>query len=125
MYLLLITISAFSQSKADYEHAMNKFMTFYNHNQADSITNMFSDSWAKRKNLLMPMDEVLKLKKQYGEMKSYKYIGITQEDTVTIFRTVFAKHTQATGILLDKENKMETFRFETTSEEIEKMLKRK
>lgn len=121
--LSFIAIAAFSQSKADYEHTMNKFMKFYNHNQADSIRNMFSDSYAKLKDRLMPMDLLLELKKKYGKMESYKYIGVTPEDTVTIFKTVFTKHKQATGILLNKENKMETFRFETTSEEIDSLLK--
>ncbi|HVW99336.1 MAG TPA: hypothetical protein VHA52_02690 [Candidatus Babeliaceae bacterium] len=121
--LLIFSTTAFSQSKADYEHFMKKFKTFYNHNQSDSLENMYGDEWAKWKGQLMPMKELKVLKKDYGEMKSYTYLGVTPEDSVTIFKTVFTKHTHTMGVLLDKKNKIDTFRFETSSDEIDSLLK--
>ena len=38
-----------AQTKADYGNVVDKFMKFYNNNQADSICDLFADSWGTAK----------------------------------------------------------------------------
>jgi len=122
--LLAIPSISFAQTKPDYEHAIGKFMKFYNSGQTDSIISQYSDMWGSNKPGLWTPEQNKKLQEKYGKMISYKYLGMSKEDNVAVFRTVFSKSTHATSLSLDKQKKIETFRFDTMSDEIKVMMKK-
>ncbi|MCD6063374.1 MAG: hypothetical protein K0R82_1285 [Flavipsychrobacter sp.] len=119
----LVPAMAMAQSKDDYEKAMNRFKQYYNQQNSKKIVGLFSpeaqqfveDAFGKKK--------VEELINKYGKILSFKYIGVTKEDGVAIFRTEFEKQTFTTGFILEEGNKFGTFRFNTTSDEIEAMLR--
>ena len=120
--LFIVPVVAFSQTEKDYKQVMDKFVEFYNNDQHDSICTLF------------PADQCIwrnanpeEIKKKYGNIISCKYLGIAKKDPehVTIFKVVFKNmKTKAMSFTLDKENKFGTFRFDTSSDEIKKMLKK-
>ena len=110
---------------ADYENVLAKFKNFYNQNQTDSICDMFSDTWGDRKKSLWTADRNKNIKDEYGNMISYKYIATDDGDgdnDVILFKTVFDNSVHMLGISIDKNNKIVTFRFETSSPYIDKLL---
>ena len=127
--ILLLVCFAFFQSKAqkktDYEIVIGKFMKFYNAGQADSICNMFSDSWGKSKATLWKQEDLKELKEKYGEMKSYKYMQMENKSDIALFKCIFEKTSNfCMGVSLDKKNKMKTHRFKTESDYINDLLKK-
>ena len=107
---------------------MEKFQTFYNAGQGDSINAMFGHGWDQMK-LTKPLwtnagtDELLE---EYGILKSFKFVGVDTSDpsNVYVFQTVFSKKgAKATSLTLDKDNNLGTFRFITTSDEITQLIK--
>jgi len=119
--------AASAQSQADYEKVMVRFQKFYNAGQSDSIRAMFSDDWGttteKRARLWRGGDDLLK---EYGKIESMKYLGAEAEDPdkkVRIFKVICTKSTHATGLSIDKMGKLQTFRFDTSSDDIDEMMK--
>jgi hypothetical protein len=112
-----------AQTKADYETAIVKFMQFYNGNQPDSICNLYADSWGKAKTTLWTPEKIKATKDDFGLMKSYKYMEGTPGGLL-LYKVVFEKSTHAMGLSLDKNSKLLTFRFKTTSDAIEKLLQK-
>lgn len=118
---------AFSQTKADAERVMGRFMKFYNDRQNDSIYYMFSvgdrKSFSKERNAasMKWYDD------DFGKMLSFEYLGIDSDDAahVTVFKTNWSKGGKKTSsFTLDKENKFLTFRLGTSSPGIDKLLKK-
>ena len=122
--LFLLPLTCFSQSKKDYRHALATFMKYYNEGQADSICNMYSDSWGAQKKTLFTKQDIESLQARYGTMVSYKYMAMEPDDSVMLFKGEFTKSTHMIGISLDGEKKMETFRFHTSSPFIDSLLKK-
>src|SRR5690349_15742438 len=97
--IFLLPLFVTGQTKNDYERAMSKFQRFYNAGQGDSITAMFyypESVWTKESNALRL--------KEYGSLKSFKFIGIDtlDPDTVWVFKTLFSKAgTKTTSLTLD------------------------
>lgn len=126
---LILTLSCFcflqvhAQTQTDYDSVMAKFMKFYNAEQADSICNLFADSWGKAKKTLWTKEDILENKKEYGEMTSITFMGIEPGDA-RLYKTVCTKKTFGTGVVLDSTSKMLTHRFHTTSPYIKKLLKK-
>lgn len=110
-----------AQNKADYENVVDKFMTFYNNNQPDSICDLYSDSWGKTRKALWTSEIIKNLKDKFGMMKSYKYMD-GKPGNLLLYKVVFEKSTHAMGLVLDKKSKLLTFRFKTTSYSIENLL---
>jgi hypothetical protein len=114
----------YGQTQAEYDNAMARFMKFYNANQADSICNLFSDTWGEHKKTLWTSQDLMETKREYGEMTSFKYMGVEPGDSIRLYKTVCTKKTFGTGISLDTDNKMLTHRFHTTSPYIKKLLRK-
>ena len=118
---LLVPLLSFAQKKADYEHVMARFARYYNNIQADSINllDMEGKSFWSNKDIKYGQEK-------YGTILSYKYLGIdtTDPNKVRVFKIKFSKKgPSAISFTLNKTNHTETFRFVTSSDEIERMLK--
>ena len=114
-----------SQTTKDYNLAMQKFQTFYNAGQGDSINAMFGHSWdqANAKKTLWTNDEAAKALEELGTLESYKFIGIDELDPqkVYIFQTTFSKAgKKMTSCTLDKKLAFGTFRLVTIPDNITK-----
>jgi hypothetical protein len=127
-FLLPFTIAA--QTRADYEHVMAKFQRFYNAGQGDSIHTMSKPSiqLATKNNPMWTNERNAEALKQFGSLKSFIYLGIdkTDPDKVYVFRTFFSKAgAKTTSLTMDENSKLGTFRFMTTSDGIDDLLKKR
>lgn len=126
IFILLLFIYpaiTFSQTRADYEAAINKFQGFYNHFEPDSICNMFAHYSGKPEACLYNKEHLLSLAKQYGRMKSYQYY--IQKDSIALFKIEFIRSMHIMAISLNKQNKLETLLFKTTTTYIDSLLAKK
>lgn len=127
--IFLLPITAAGQSITDYENAMAKFQKFYNAGLGDSINAMFGykpDEFKPIKPLWTNEANASALK-EFGTLKSFKYIGIDKSDTydVYVFETIFTNAgAKTTSLTLNKNYSLGTFRFITTSEGINELLKK-
>ena len=110
-----------AQKQADYEKVLGKFMMYYNAVQADSICEQFSDTWGKQKKTLWKNEEIKDLHKEFGEMRSYKFMAV-EPGGAMLFKGEFTKSKHCIGMVIDKKNKLKTFRFKTTSDFIDSLL---
>ena len=113
---------ATSRSRANYEQVMEKFKNYYNEQLVDSIVNMFANP-AEMKSFFSA--KVMEhFNNDYGKMISYKYIGTDDVDgnNDALFKMVFDKSVHMMGISIDPNNKLENFRFQTSSSYIDKLL---
>lgn len=123
LLLFLLPLAVAGQSKTDYEKAMARFQTFYNAGRGDGINAMFGHAWDEmklRKALWTNADAAESLK-EYGKLKSFKFIGIDESDPnkVYVFDTIFSKAgTKTTSLTLNQDHSLGTFRFITSSESI-------
>ena len=129
LVLLGFTFQGFSQTKADYKHAIARFMKYYNNQEADSMANLFSDTWGSEKNSLWPKKRIEEQTIRYGKMKSYRFVesyrpanGDGGGDGLALFKTTFNRSKHMTALSLDKQNKIMTFRFKTSSPHIDSLL---
>lgn len=123
--LCFVPLLVLAQGGENYGKAIARFMRHYNHNATGKICEMFGPEYRKSScdmwNKVMP-----KLKIEYGKMLSYQYLGIdtTDPEQVRVFKVWFAKDTFAMSLTLPGDKKhLGTFRFKTSSDEIERMLK--
>ena len=128
LLLLLAPFAAHAQPDARVDTQMDLFVTFYNQKDNDKICTLFpkkkrgeydcvwnwfrskSDVWAK-----------------YGKIKSFAYAGVDTSDPeqVRVFKVVYKKAgTKALSFTLHDDGTFGTFRFDTSSDEIEKMIKK-
>ena len=127
----LLPITAIAQTKSDYQHAMANFQRFYNAGQGDSIYTIFhidNPSWGMGIKSMWSNERTAEALKQFGTLKSFKYIGVDQTDvdTVRVFQTFFSKAgAKTTSLTLHKDYKLGTFRFMTTSDGIDDLLKKR
>ena len=131
LLFLLLPFVGYTQTQTDHEHAMSRFMKFYNNKQGDSIVNLWpSDapyigsikrSWNK--------EVVESLHTKYGKLLSYEYVGIDTEDSnpgLAVFKTKYSVvGEKTTSLSLDEKKYLSTFRFITSSDGIDKLLKTK
>lgn len=112
---LLLTTIAKAQSRADVDIAVNRFQTLYNNKQYEDVFNMF----APRIQTLLPLpktEEMMKkLSEQVGEMKSYEYTK--QDQQTNFYKATFANAALTLVVSLDKDKKLEVFRFLPYQEE--------
>lgn len=104
-----VIANTFAQDHASVDAAVNKFQTLYNSNQTENIFNMLSD----KIKTLMPLDKTTQvmgqLHQQVGELKSYSHLK--QEEHINYYKATFEKAALTLVVSVDKENKLETFRF--------------
>lgn len=106
-----------------YDVVIAQFQKYYNSMQKDSIPDLYSDEWGEQKDRLWDKKTMKKLHKKYGSMRSYTYIGEMDDKSASLYKVVFSKSTHAMGILLDKEGKLLNFRFNTSSDHIDNLMK--
>lgn len=127
--VFLLPITAIAQTKSDYQHAMANFQRFYNAGRGDSITAMFNPPFQSMEvNPLWTNERTAQALKEFGTLKSFRYIGVdeTDHDTVRVFQTFFSKAgAKTTSLTLHTDYKLGTFRFMTTSDGIEALLKKR
>lgn len=118
--LSFISSSSHAQTQGTYELAMNKFMNYFNKNQGDSIGNMFGSGQS-----IFNQGSVESMRKHYGKIRFFQYMGIDPSDSVRLFKIVLVKLTEpkVTGILLDKDDKVTALHFFTSSPYIDSLLK--
>ena len=110
---------------------MANFQRFYNAEQGDSICAMFhldNPSMGMGIKSMWSNERTAEAVKQFGILKSFKYIGVDQTDvdTVHVFQTFFSKAgAKTTSLTLHKDSKLGTFRFMTTSGGIDDLLKKR
>lgn len=132
LLILLAALPLFSvgQTKSDYDNTMKRFVSYYNEGAADKICSLFpikknqpgSCFW---KSSDSPREQ--SVYERYGKIKNYEYLGIdeTESEKVRVYKVLFANAGEKVMSFNIKNNKFGTFRFETTSDEIEKMLAKK
>jgi hypothetical protein len=110
---------------------MSRFMKFYNNKQCDSIVNMWpadapyigsiKRSWSK--------ELVESLHEKYGKLLSYEYLGIDKDDSNPGLAVFITKYSvvgeKTTSLTLNEKQYLSTFRFITSSDGIDKLLKEK
>jgi hypothetical protein len=129
LFLLLFSpLVSYAQTDAEYDTKMGLFVNAYNKQQTDKICDMFRKTkigeydcfwkWAQSRN-----DRYA----EYGKIKTFAYAGIdiTDPERVRVFKVVFEKKgTKAMSFTLDKKRRFGTFRFDTSSEDIDKMIEK-
>ena len=108
-----------------YVQVMRQFKVYYNAHNAEEIDNMFSDTWGDRKKSLYTTKVLDEQMKQYGKLISFKYMGQDEGDryqAIALFKMVFEKSVHVMGISIHKDHKLGTFRPETSSPYIDKLL---
>lgn len=112
-------------SRVDQDHAMAEFMNHYNNMDDAAIDASFSHLWDDMRTMAkMQMwkdGQCTELVKQYGRIRSYKYLG-TDEQGVVHYKLVCERSTHVMGFTLDTERKFGTHRFNTTSSQIKEWL---
>lgn len=129
LIIMSIPFYGIGQTTADYNFAMEKFQKVYNAGQGDSINAMFGHSWdqAKAHKPLWTNDGTAELLNELGTLISFRFIGIDKSDPqkVYVFQTIFSKAGQkTTSCTLDKENAFLTFRLVTSSNGINKLVRK-
>lgn len=128
--LLFLPVIGFAQTRKDHERAIGRFVKYYNNIQGDSIMRMWENGEREEWNQKMWSDKSLtSMHKDFGKILSYKYLGIDTEDPnpgLAVFETQFSVvGWKTTSMTIDKEGWLGTFRFITSSDGIDKMLKNK
>lgn len=128
IFLLPFTLAA--QTKKNYEQVMAKFQRFYNEGKGDSIIALSRPSTQSltKNHPMWSNEQTAEALEQFGTLKSFVFLGIDKTDpqNVYVFQTFFSKAgTQTTSLTLDKNSKIGTFRFMTTSDGIEELLKKR
>lgn len=116
-FCLMSPLLSFGQHRKDYSEMVQKFVKYYNGNQSDSICTLFQ-ARANNECFWLKTDNY----STYGEIINYKYLGIDPIEKVTIYKIQFKnKGTKAISFTLAN-GRFETFRFDTSSEYIQKLL---
>ena len=123
LVVFLLPLAVAGQSKTDYENVMARFEKFYNAGQGDSINVLFGQNWGETWSETKAADYL----KDYGKLKSIKFIGIDKEDPnkVYVFKSVFSNvGTKAISLKMEKDNSLSIFRFITSSKSINELLRK-
>ena len=123
--LLLIAVLALpcitkAQTLNDYQHTMDKFVQYYNQQQADSIANM----WTPAETFIWNNQRMKEMQEKYGTITAFKFLGVDKSDpnNVWVFITQFSKAGEkTTSLTLDANKHLGTFRFITSSPGITRM----
>jgi uncharacterized protein len=108
--LMLTTGFAFSQTKQDYEAAINKFQTFYNKKQPEIIYNMFSPRVQSKMTPGKTKEMVTNMHRDLGEIKAWTFIK--QDDQFSFYKLDYAKGGRLILVVcLNKENLFQNFRY--------------
>jgi hypothetical protein len=123
----LMPLAMMGQTANSHQQAMEKFQQFYNAGQGDSINAMYGHEWDEMKltKALWTNAKAAELLKEYGKLKSFKFVGVDKSDPneVYVYQTVFSKKGKSfTSLKLDSANSLSTFRFITTPDENSRLV---
>ena len=108
--LLLLSVSALNaQTKTDFDAAITRFRHFFNLQLSDSIYNMLSEQGKKTLTPDKAADAFTGIYKQYGDLKSFEMIY--NDAGLATYKANFSSITFTLLISLNKDNRLETFRF--------------
>jgi predicted alpha/beta hydrolase len=115
-YLFIpLALTATGQTRLEFDAAVDRFKQFYNLQQADSIFNMLSD----HSKSIMTREQTEKafagLYKASGKLTDYEFKK--QKEAVANYKTVFEHAVFSLYLSLNKDNKLEDFRFLPYKEE--------
>jgi len=106
---ILVNAPVIAQTKADYDATMDKFKSYYNQHQYDSIYTLLSE----HSQTVMPLDKTTQtfsaVNGQLGAIRSCEFSK--EKDGFDLYKTEFASTTMTISLQLDKNNKINTFRF--------------
>ncbi|MBX2905500.1 MAG: alpha/beta fold hydrolase [Taibaiella sp.] len=107
--IVAAAVSSIAQTRKDVDVSVNKFMSQYNNKQYQDIFNGMSE---RIKSMMTPEQTKMamsQLSEQAGQLKMYLFTK--EEKGVSYYKTEFEKATMTLAISLDKDNKMDAFRF--------------
>jgi len=125
--MLMLPLLAGAQSQKDHENALARFQNFYNHDQADSINNMWpADMRSRMPRPMWEHKEQDELKKQYGKFLSFEYAGIdnADPDKVRLFYVKFEHSTHMLSMTVDKAHMLGDFRLQTSNRYIDSVFRK-
>lgn len=123
--LILLPLGADAQNKKDFKEVMGKFVQYYNAGNTEMVCTLFPANKDEKCFWRMAEEQGSKSLDEYGKIVAYQYLGKDKTDpgNVTVFRIETEKQgVKAMSFTLEPGNKFGTFRFITSSEEIERML---
>jgi len=110
LFMLMNAHFAVAQTRADYDAVMNKFKDYYNRHQYDSIFSLLSE----HSQSIMPQDKTTQtfsaVNGQLGAIRSCEYLK--GKDSSDLYKTEFTNTTMTILVQLDKNNKINSFRFQ-------------
>ena len=128
--VLLLLVTPFitsAQTNARVDKQMRQFVNFYNKKHTDNICSLFPKEQIEEYDCFWKWAEhKLDAYSEYGKIKSFVYAGVDTSDPegISVFKVVYEKAgTKAMSFTLGEENKFGTFRFDTSSDEIEEMIR--
>jgi uncharacterized protein len=107
--IVAAALVSIAQTRKDIDESVNKFMSQYNNKQYQDIFNGMSE---RIKGMMTPEQTKMamsQLSEQAGQLKMYLFMK--EEKGVSYYKTEFEKATMTLAISLDKDNKMDAFRF--------------
>jgi pimeloyl-ACP methyl ester carboxylesterase len=107
--LLATTAKAFAQTMDDYDTVVSRFQNFYNHNQPDSIFNLFGDRIKVQLTMDKTTDMITRLSGEFGEMKAHEFSY--KDDHFYYYLTNFSNGVMMLAVGLSEANKLQNFRF--------------
>jgi len=107
--IVAAAITSFAQTRTDVDAAVNRFQSLYNNKQYQDIFNSLSERIKTMMTLEQTKTAMGQLNAQAGQLRSYTFSK--EEKEVSFYKAEFEKATMTLAISLDKDNKMETFRF--------------
>jgi hypothetical protein len=126
LLILLVPLFSFAQTDAEYDTQMGFFVNAYNRQDTESICAMSRKIRIDGYNCFWKwVTSKTDLYTEYGKIKDFAYAGIdvTDPERVRVFKVVYEKKgTRALSFTLQKNRKFGTFRFDTSSDEINKMI---
>ena len=124
IFLLALPLATFSQSKRDYNRTMEQFVRFYNNDDVNEVCKLFQNTpeygcfWRMVEQRSNALDK-------YGKILSYEYLGKEEPGltNIRVFKVVFEKMgVKAMAFEIAEDRLFRTFRFNTSSDDIDAML---
>ncbi|WP_162817855.1 hypothetical protein U0035_20740 [Niabella yanshanensis] len=109
---------------------MTRFVNYYNARSSDKICSLFPPPKNEEENCFwnsLKPDEEKSIYDEFGAIKKYEYLGVdtTDPEKVIVFKVLFANKGVKALSFNTKDQKFKNFRFDTSSDLIEKMLKQR
>lgn len=122
--LCLLPLTTIAQTKQDYMDVMSRYVSLYNEHAHDKICELFPED--EERECFWKTIQPGNLFDEYGPIDNYSWLGPDKTDPdggVRVFKITFRrKGVKAMSFSLIGDDHFGTFRFDTNSAEIERML---